>query len=208
MRIYLDHNSGSTLRPEAIAAFNAVVLEGEGNPAAVHRAGQRARRALEQARNEVADLVAARPSEIIFTSGGTESNNFAIAGVLGTLSTRRKVITSAIEHSSILAPLLKLENRGFEVVRIAPDREGRISPEALAVAIDELSREIPPDLPWILRVDGHTDKHPITGGPFKSNWDLSAARAIAVVQYLISKGVPAERLAAAVAEPAHPILSA
>jgi chemotaxis protein MotB len=74
---------------------------------------------------------------------------------------------------------------------------GRQSLDDLAVAIGELAREIPPDLPWILRVDGHTDKHQITGGPFKSNWELSAARAIAVVQYLISKGVPAERLAAA-----------
>jgi chemotaxis protein MotB len=74
---------------------------------------------------------------------------------------------------------------------------GRQSLDDLAVAVDELSREIPPDIAWILRVDGHTDKHPITGGPFKSNWELSAARAIAVVQYLISKGVPAERLAAA-----------
>ena len=137
MRIYLDHNSGSTLRPEAIAALNALLLEGEGNPAAVHRAGQRARRALEQARGQVAALLAASPSEIIFTSGGTESNNFAIVGALGALSKRRKVITSAIEHSSILAPLLNLENRGFEVVRIAPDHEGRIAPEEIAAAIDE-----------------------------------------------------------------------
>jgi chemotaxis protein MotB len=60
-----------------------------------------------------------------------------------------------------------------------------------------LDREIPPDIPWILRIDGHTDKHPISGGPFKSNWDLSAARAIAVVQYLITKGIPPDRLAAA-----------
>ena len=137
MRIYLDHNSGSTLRPEAIAALNALLAEGEGNPAAVHRAGQRARRALEQARSEVAALVAASPSEIIFTSGGTESNNFAIVGALEALSKRCKVITSAIEHSSILAPLLNLENRGIEVVRIAPDREGRISPEDIAASIDE-----------------------------------------------------------------------
>jgi chemotaxis protein MotB len=74
---------------------------------------------------------------------------------------------------------------------------GQQSLDELADAVTELAREIPPDLPWILRVDGHTDKHQITGGPFKSNWELSAARAIAVVQYLISKGVPAERLAAA-----------
>jgi chemotaxis protein MotB len=74
---------------------------------------------------------------------------------------------------------------------------GHQSLDDLAAAVTDLAREIPPDLPWILRVDGHTDKHQISGGPFKSNWELSAARAIAVVQYLIAKGVPAERLAAA-----------
>ena len=62
----------------------------------------------------------------------------------------------------------------------------------------DLEREIPPDIPWILRVDGHTDNTPITGaGPYKSNWELSAARAVSVVQYLISKGVEPDRLAAA-----------
>ncbi|HLJ70988.1 MAG TPA: peptidoglycan -binding protein [Roseiarcus sp.] len=74
---------------------------------------------------------------------------------------------------------------------------GRQALDDLAVAVNELAREIPPEIPWILRVDGHTDKHPITGGPFKSNWELSAARAIAVVQYLITKGVPPDRMAAA-----------
>ncbi len=61
----------------------------------------------------------------------------------------------------------------------------------------DLEREIPPDIPWILRIDGHTDSKAITGGQFKSNWELSAARAIAVVQYLISKGIEPTRLAAA-----------
>ena len=74
---------------------------------------------------------------------------------------------------------------------------GRQSLDDLAAAVIDLEREIPPDIPWILRIDGHTDKHPIQGGPFKSNWDLSAARAIAVVQYLISKGIPPDRLVAA-----------
>src|SRR5450432_3364113 len=74
---------------------------------------------------------------------------------------------------------------------------GHQSLDDLAAAIIDLEREIPPDIPWILRIDGHTDKHPISGGPFKSNWDLSAARAIAVVQYLITKGIPPDRLAAA-----------
>jgi len=137
MRIFLDHNAGSTVRPEAIAAITRVLDDGEGNPSSVHRAGQRARRALESARHQVARLIGADPREIIFTSGGTESNNFATEGVLRAAGARRKVITSAIEHSSILAPLMSLERRGFEVVRIRPDHDGRVSPGEIAAAIDE-----------------------------------------------------------------------
>ncbi len=74
---------------------------------------------------------------------------------------------------------------------------GRQSLDSLAGAVLDLEREIPPDIPWILRIDGHTDANPITGGQFKSNWELSAARAIAVVQYLVSKGIEPDRLAAA-----------
>jgi len=78
---------------------------------------------------------------------------------------------------------------------ISPD--GRQSLDTLASAALDLEREIPPDIPWILRIDGHTDSKAITGGQFKSNWELSAARAISVVQYLIGKGVEPTRLAAA-----------
>src|SRR5271165_2136025 len=75
---------------------------------------------------------------------------------------------------------------------------GKQSLDTLASAVLALEREIPPDIPWILRVDGHTDNRPLTGaGQYKSNWELSAARAVAVVQYLISKGVEPDRLAAA-----------
>ncbi len=74
---------------------------------------------------------------------------------------------------------------------------GRQSLDSLAAAVLDLEREIPPDIPWILRIDGHTDSKAITGGQFKSNWDLSAARAIAVVEYLVSKGIEPSRLAAA-----------
>jgi chemotaxis protein MotB len=71
--------------------------------------------------------------------------------------------------------------------------------DKLAEAIVELNQEIPQDIPWVLRIDGHTDKRPITNpdGRFRSNWDLSAARAISVVQHLIAQGVPADRLVAA-----------
>ena len=71
--------------------------------------------------------------------------------------------------------------------------------DKLAEAIVELNQEIPDDIPWVLRIDGHTDKRPISNpdGRFRSNWDLSAARAISVVQHLIDEGIPAERLVAA-----------
>jgi chemotaxis protein MotB len=75
--------------------------------------------------------------------------------------------------------------------------QGRVELDGLAKVLLQLESDIPPDLPWILRVDGHTDVRPVTGTVFKSNWDLSAARAIAVVQYLATKGVSAQRLAAA-----------
>ena len=86
----------------------------------------------------------------------------------------------------------------FDVGKAEISPAGQSSLDTLAAAVIDLEREIPPDIPWILRVDGHTDNTPITGaGPYKSNWELSAARAVAVVQYLISKGVEPDRLAAA-----------
>ena len=68
--------------------------------------------------------------------------------------------------------------------------------EQVAVALQDLEREIPPEIPWVMRVDGHTDKRPVTG-QFRSNWELSAARAISVVQFLVSRGVSPQRLVAA-----------
>ena len=85
----------------------------------------------------------------------------------------------------------------FDSGQAAINPDGKAEMDKLASAIVDLSREIPPDIPWILRVDGHTDKRPITSPQFKSNWDLSASRAIAVVQYLVIKGVDPKRLLAA-----------
>jgi len=90
---------------------------------------------LEVARGQVAAIVGADPRQIVFTSGGTESNNLAIFGAMTAATRRRRIISSEIEHSSILAPLAELERRGFEVVRIAPDRDGRIAPERVLDAI-------------------------------------------------------------------------
>jgi cysteine desulfurase len=137
MRIFLDHNAGSPMRPavhDAIARVGAVV---HGNPASIHRSGQRARRALEQAREQVAALLGAAPRAIVLTSGGTESNNLAIFGTAqGSGGKRRRIVTSAIEHSSVMAPLAELETLGLEVTRITPDRDGRIDPNAMVPVID------------------------------------------------------------------------
>jgi cysteine desulfurase len=133
--IYLDHNAGAPLRAEVKSAIAEFLGEEMANPSSVHRAGQRARRALEHARQELASLINGDPRQIIFTSGGTESNNIAIRGIAGSTN-RRKIVSSAIEHSSVLAPLTDIEHRGFEVVRVAPDSDGRVAPERVIDAID------------------------------------------------------------------------
>ncbi|MCF8476928.1 MAG: peptidoglycan -binding protein [Pseudolabrys sp.] len=85
----------------------------------------------------------------------------------------------------------------FDVGKADLKPEAQPEIDKVATAMNEIAQKIPADIPWVLRVDGHTDVRPITGGPFGSNWGLSAARAIAVVQYLASKGIPPERLVAA-----------
>ena len=126
MRVYLDHNAGTRLRPAAREAMTRFITGAfEGNPASVHRSGQRARRLLEQARAKVALLIAAPPRSIVFTSGGTEANNLAIHGVVNSTG-RRRIVSSAIEHSSIRAPIAELKQRGFELVELPVDSEGKL----------------------------------------------------------------------------------
>lgn len=137
MRVYLDHNAGAPIRPAARAAMARCVEAEAGNPASVHRGGQKARRRLEEAREQVAAMVDARPETIVFTSGGTEANNLAIFGAVRAAGPRRRIVTAAHEHSSILAPVAELESRGFAVTTIAPDRDGRIDPNAVADALDD-----------------------------------------------------------------------
>ncbi len=131
MAIYLDHNAGAPIRPEVRAALAPLLEAGVGNPSSVHRSGQAARRMLEQARGRVAALIGARPAQIVFCSGGTEANNLAIAGAVRVRSGRHRIVTSAIEHSSILKPVERLEAEGMEVVRVTPDHEGRLDPQRI-----------------------------------------------------------------------------
>jgi cysteine desulfurase len=137
MRVYLDHNAGAPMRPavrDATADFAARATH--GNPASVHRAGQTARCALEQARERVGALIGAPAKSIVFTSGGTEANNLAIGGAIAANPTRRRILTTAIEHSSVLAPLSEMEGRGYEVIRVNPDRDGLVDPDALACEVN------------------------------------------------------------------------
>jgi cysteine desulfurase len=136
MSIYLDHNAGAPLRVEAAAAISRLLADWQGNPSSVHRSGQKSRRILEAARAQVASIVGAEARQIVFTSGGTESNNLAIFGAITAASLRRKIISSEIEHSSILAPLAELERRGFQVLLVAPDSDGRIDPARVLDALD------------------------------------------------------------------------
>jgi cysteine desulfurase len=137
MRIYFDHNAAAPLRPAAREAMARFIADGaEGNPASVHFSGQRARRLLEQARSDVASLIGAPARSIVFTSGGTESNNLAIFGALHNTA-RRRILTSTIEHSSIIAPIAELENRGFAVVRLLVDRDGKLIASGNLNVIDE-----------------------------------------------------------------------
>jgi len=125
------------MRRLAVAAITRVSDECHGNPASVHRSGQYARKILEEARARVAALIGAPARTIVFTSGGTEANNLAIFGAARASGRRRRIITSAIEHSSVLAPVAELEGVGFSVQRLIPDRDGRIAPEQISDALTD-----------------------------------------------------------------------
>jgi cysteine desulfurase len=122
--IYLDNNASTPLDPEVREAM-AAALDLYGNPSSVHSDGRRARRAIEEARDEVALLVGARTDEIFFTSGGTEANALAILGSVAAGPGR--VVTSAVEHPSVREPVARLcEERGLEAVAVSPDRTGAL----------------------------------------------------------------------------------
>jgi cysteine desulfurase len=135
-RIYLDHNATTPVDPAVLEAILPFFAQEYGNASSIHGFGQKCRAAIEEARDEVAGLLNARASEIVFTSGGTESNNHAIFGVVNAANAARKhVVTTTIEHSAVLNPCEELQRRGVEVTYVAASREGRVSPEAIRQAI-------------------------------------------------------------------------
>jgi cysteine desulfurase len=134
--VYLDYNATTPVAPEVLAAMLPYFREEFGNANSIHTFGQHARGAVEQARERVAALLGARSSEIAFTSGGTESNNHAILGVVGAAPGDRKhVITSVIEHSAVLDVVRELERRGVSATFLPVNREGLVDPEDVRRAI-------------------------------------------------------------------------
>ena len=135
-KIYLDHNATTPLHPEVLEAMLPALRENFGNPSSVHSFGRTARVLLDEAREKVARLIGAHSSEIIFTSGGTEANNLALLGV--SLKDKGKnIITSKVEHPSVLNPCRQLEEQGIEVFYLGVDRYGRIDINELDSKITE-----------------------------------------------------------------------
>ena len=123
--IYLDHNATTPVAPECAEPMLIAMREAYGNPASKHSAGERAKQVTEQARAQVARLLNAAASEIVFTSGGTEANHLALLGGLAAAG-KRHIVTSAVEHPSTLELLAHLETQGVRVTRLPVDSEGRL----------------------------------------------------------------------------------
>ena len=135
---YLDNSATTPVLPSAAQKAADIMTEEYGNPSSLHSRGFRARQELEAARGIVAARLGAKAEEVIFTSGGTEANNLAIFGAVEAKKRRgNRIVTTAVEHDSVLNPMKELEKQGFEVIYLKPDSSGNIEERRLAEAIDE-----------------------------------------------------------------------
>lgn len=134
MRIYLDNNATTAIHPEVLATLDTMLRNVFGNASSIHKEGQTARQVIEDAREAVARLAGATAREIVFTSGGTESNNAAIFGAVSTLGIHH-IVTTAIEHPSVLGPAEELRRRGHDVVFVPPSRNGVVDAQAVIDAM-------------------------------------------------------------------------
>src|ERR1043166_4428357 len=132
--IYLDYNATTPLCAAAREALEPFLARHYGNPSSVHAAGREARAAVDDARDRLADLLGAKPHELIFTSSGTESNNLAVVGLARAHANRgRHLICASTEHHAVLQALEALhEGEQFEVTFLPVDRRGRIDPDELS----------------------------------------------------------------------------
>jgi cysteine desulfurase len=135
--IYLDHNATTPVAPEVLDAMLPYLKQHYGNPSSDHPLGHRAHQAIEEARGKVASLIGAAPEEIVFTSGGTESNNVAIRG--GTAAAdpvRRRIVTSQVEHPATACPCDLLETQGWTITRLPVTGTGTLEPDTVIQALD------------------------------------------------------------------------
>jgi cysteine desulfurase len=139
MRIYFDHNATTPVDPGVVEVIGAVLRDDFGNASSVHHFGQRAKAVLDEARSAVAALINAEPSEVVFTSGGTEADNFALRGVAEALEVtgRRHLIASSIEHEAVVNTLRALAKRGWQTTLLPVGASGIVEPEALEEAITD-----------------------------------------------------------------------
>ena len=133
--IYLDNNATTPCAPEVTEAMHPFFRSVFGNPSSPHIAGREANKAIDDAREQIAVLIGSDPREIIFTSGATESNNIALLGTARLRSDRKRIVTSAVEHKSILGPCEELRQRGFDVMILPVNTNG-------VVRLDVAEREI------------------------------------------------------------------
>ena len=132
-KVYLDNAATTPILPEVLEAMLPYLKDTFGNPQSLHSWGDEAREAMEEARGRVADLINAQPEEVIFTSSGTESNNFAIKGLAQAQQSKGKhIVVSAIEHFSVLHSARTLEKGGFEVTQVPVDKYGLVDPAEVA----------------------------------------------------------------------------
>ena len=140
-RVYMDHAATTPLDPAVLEVMKPYLTEHFGNASSVHALGRKARFAVEESREQVAELLQAEPSEIVFTSGGTEADNTALKGVLyhqyHTTGTRGELITSAAEHEAILRPAEALREADWPVTILSPKPHGAVTPEQLQAVISE-----------------------------------------------------------------------
>lgn len=135
-RIYLDHNATTRPDPRVVQAVKEALEDDWGNPSSLHWFGQKARKRLEEARESVAAFIGGEPTEITFTSGGTESNNMAVMGAVTAMEGKgKRIITSTIEHPSVRSTCRSLVARGFDLVEVPVDGSGRVDPQAVAEAM-------------------------------------------------------------------------
>jgi cysteine desulfurase len=139
VRVYFDYNATTPLAPEAAEAVAAATRDLFGNASSVHHFGQQAKAALDEARSAIASLIHGDPSEIVFTGGGTEADNFAIRGAAEALEPtgRKHLIASAIEHEAVLNTLKALGRRGWRTTLLPVDQSGVVSPDRLRELITD-----------------------------------------------------------------------